>query len=118
DLVPVLPLGDRVGAGRQHLMDRIEAAAEQAGLRAVGVERDAEREHLADADQARCLDDVLGAHVVERPDLVVLTPTLPVLELPGGLPDRLFPDLDVHGLKPLISLIDCRPALYTDRRAL
>ena len=35
DLVPVLPPGDRVGAGRQHLVDRIEAAAEQSVLRAV-----------------------------------------------------------------------------------
>ena len=60
DLVPVLPAGDGVGAGREHLVDRIEAPAEQAGLRAVAVERDAEREHLAGADQARGLDDVLG----------------------------------------------------------
>ena len=35
DLVPVLPPGDGVGAGRQHLVDRIEAAAEQSVLRTV-----------------------------------------------------------------------------------
>ena len=98
DLVPVLLAGDGVGAGREHLVDRIEAAAEQAGLRAVAVERDAEREHLAGADQACGLDDVLGGDVVERADLVVLAPAAPVLELLGGFADRLLPDLDVHGL--------------------
>ena len=46
-LVPVLLAGERVGAGRQHLMDRIEAPAEQAALRAGAVERNAERERLA-----------------------------------------------------------------------
>src|SRR5207245_2435585 len=51
DLVPVLPAGDGVGAGRQHLMDRIEASSEQAGLRAVAVERDADGKHLAGADR-------------------------------------------------------------------
>ena len=61
DLVPVLPPGDGVGAGRQHLVDRIEAAAEQTGLRPVGVERNAERKHLAGADEARGFDDVLPA---------------------------------------------------------
>ena len=61
ELVPVLPAGDGVGAGRQHLVDRIEAAAEQAGLRAVAVERNAEREHLAGADQLAGVDDVLAA---------------------------------------------------------
>ena len=78
DLVPVLLAGDGVGAGREHLVDRVEAAAEQAGLRAVAVERNAEREHLAGADQARGLDDVLGRDVVERADLVVLAPAAPV----------------------------------------
>ena len=96
DLVPVLPAGDGVGAGRQHLVDRIEAAAEQAGLRAVAVERNAEREHLAGADQARGLDDVLGRDVVERADLVVLAPAAPVRSFFGGLLDRLLAHLDVH----------------------
>jgi len=99
--VPVLLASDGIGAGREHLMDRIESAAEQAGLRAVAVERDAEREHLAGADQARRLDDVLGGDVVERSDLVLLTPAAPVPELFGGFPDRLFPDLDVHCSLPL-----------------
>src|SRR5262245_18583183 len=96
DLVPVLPTGDGVGAGGEHLVDRIEAAAEQTGLRAVAVERDAECEHLASADQAGGLDDVLGAHVVERADLVVLAPAAPVLELLRRFGDRLPTHLDVH----------------------
>src|SRR5262249_11839097 len=66
DLVPVLPAGDGVGAGRQHLVDRIEAPSEQAGLRAIAVEWDAERKHLAGADQTSGLDDILGPDVVER----------------------------------------------------
>ena len=61
DLVPVLLAGDGVGAGREHLVDRVEAAAEQAGLRAVPVERDAEREDFAFADQLGGGDDVLAA---------------------------------------------------------
>ena len=96
DLVPVLPLGDRVGAGRQHLVDRIEAAAEQAVLRPVGVERNAEREDLAGADQACRLDDVLRRDLIERADLVVLAPAAPVLELFRRLGDGLSSDLDVH----------------------
>ena len=89
DLLPVLLAGDRISAGRQHLVDRIEAAAEQAVLRSAGVERDAEREHLAGADQARGLDDVLRRDVVERADLVVLAPAAPVLELFRRFGDRL-----------------------------
>ena len=96
DLVPVLLAGDGVGAGRKHLVDRIEAAAEQPGLRAFAVERDAEREHLAGADQAGGPDDVFGRDVVERADLVVLAPAAPVRELLGGFLDRLLADLDVH----------------------
>src|SRR5262249_6650857 len=96
DLVPVLPFGDGVGAGRKHLVDRVEAAAEEAGLRTGAVERNAERKHLAGADQARGLDDVFRPHVIERADLVVLAPPAPVLELVGGLLDRLSSDLDVH----------------------
>ena len=102
DLVPVLPAGHGVGAGREHLMDRIEAAAEQAGLRAVAVERDAERKHFAGADQTGCLHDVLGRDLIERADLIVLAPTAPVAELLRGLRDRLPPHLDVHRLLLLI----------------
>src|SRR5262249_60255674 len=49
DLVPVLASGNGIGAGRQHLMNRIETPAEQPGLRTVAVDRDAERKHLAGA---------------------------------------------------------------------
>src|SRR5689334_7665750 len=81
-------------------MDRIEASAEQPGLRTGAVEGDTERENLAGADQARRLYDVLGRHVIERADLVVLAPTAPVLELLRCLGDRLFADLDVHNAVP------------------
>ena len=81
DLVPVLPFGDCIGAGRQHLVDRIEAAAEQAVLRARGVERNAKRKNLAGADQARRVDDVLRRDLVERADLVVLAPAPPIAQL-------------------------------------
>ncbi len=96
DLVPVLLAGDGVSAGRQHLVDRVEAAAEQSGLRAFAVERNAEREHLAGADQARRLDDVLGRNVIERADLVFLAPAAPVRKLLGGFFDRLPAYGNVH----------------------
>src|SRR5215472_10329674 len=98
DLVPVLPAGDGIGAGRQHLVDWIEAPSEQAGLRAVAVERDAERKHSAGADQTRGLDDILGRDVVERADVVVLAPAAPILELLRSLGDRLLAHFDVHRL--------------------
>ena len=101
DLVPVLLAGDGVGAGGEHLVDRVEAAAEQAVLRALAVERYAERERLTGADQAGGLDDILGLDVVERAALVVLAPAAPVRELLGGLGDRLFANLDVHGVHPV-----------------
>src|SRR5262249_20813184 len=104
DLVPVLPAGDGIGAGRQHLVDWIEAPSEQAGLRAVAVERDAERKHSAGADQTRGLDDVLGRDVVERADVGVLAPAAPILELLRSLGDRLFAHFDVHVPCPLIAL--------------
>ncbi len=96
DLVPVLPLGDRIGAGRQHLVDRIEAAAEQAVLRAIGIERNAKREDLAGADETCRPDDILRRHVIERADLVFLAPAAPVLEFPRRLGDGLLADLDIH----------------------
>src|SRR5262249_28116162 len=99
--VPVLASGNRISAGRQHLVDGIEAPAEQAGLRAVAVERDAEREHLAGTDEARGMHDVLRGDVIERADVIVLAPPAPVLELGCGLIDRLAAHLDVHcGLSP------------------
>src|SRR5262249_10000135 len=101
----VLSAGDGVGAGRQHLMDRIEASSEQARLRAVAVERDAEREHLAGADQTSRLDDILRPDLVERADLVVLAPAPPILELLRSLGNRLLAHLDVHVPRPLITLL-------------
>src|SRR5262249_1830710 len=95
-LVPVLPFGNGVGAGGEHLMDRIEAPAKQTGLRPVGVERNAEREHLAALDQAGRAHNVLGPHVIERADLIVLAPAPPVLELLGGPRDRLLSHSNVH----------------------
>ena len=92
----VLAAGDRVGAGRQHGVDRIPAAAEQAGLRAVAVERDAERKDLAGADQARRADDIFRRNVVERADLIVFAPAAPILELLGRFGDGLFADGDIH----------------------
>ena len=88
--------GDRVGAGREHGVDRIPAITEQTGLRAVAVERNAERKDLADADQAGGADDVFGLDVIERADLVVFAPTSPVLELFGRLRDRFLADGDIH----------------------
>src|SRR5215475_3177955 len=104
DLVPVLPAGDGIGAGRQHLVDWIEAPSEQAGLRAVAVERDAERKHSAGADQTRSLDDILGRDVVERADVVVLAAAAPILELLRSLGDRLLAHFDVHLPFPLMTL--------------
>src|SRR5215472_13245509 len=104
DLVPVLPAGDGIGAGRQHLVDWIEAPSEQAGLRAVAVERDAERKYSAGADQTRGLDYILGRDVVERADVVVLAPAAPILELLRSLGDRLLAHFDVHVPCPLIAL--------------
>ena len=100
DLVPVLLAGDGVGAGGEHLVDRVEAAAEQAGLRAGAVERNAEREHLAGADQVRGLDDVFRRDVIERADLIVLAPAAPVRKFLRGLGDRFLADFDVHARVP------------------
>src|SRR5580692_12900621 len=112
DAVPILAAGDGVGASRQHLVDWIEAAAEQTVLRTVGVERNAERKHLAGTDEARCLDDVLRRHLVERSDVVVLAPAAPVLELFRRLGDRLLADLDVHRSTPVPS-----PGVYSRGRS-
>src|SRR5262249_46329956 len=81
-----------------HLMDRVEATAEQSGLRAAAVEWDAEREHLAGVDQLARRDDVLRRDVIERADLVVLAPAAPVRELLGGFLDRLAAHCDIHRL--------------------
>ena len=78
----------------------LKRPAEQAGLRAVAVERDAEREHFARADQACGLDDVFRRDVVERADLIVFAPAAPVAELLACFRDRLLSDLDVHRIFP------------------
>src|SRR5262245_12330270 len=52
DLVPVRLARDRISASGEHLMDRIEAPAEQASLRTGAVEGYAKRENLAGTDQA------------------------------------------------------------------
>ena len=104
----VLAAGDRVGAGRQHGVDRIPAAAEQAGLRAAAVERNAEREHLAGAYQAGGAHDVFGRDVIERADLVVFAPAAPIFEFLGGLGDRLTADGNIHSsLPPALSVQLC-----------
>ncbi|MFZ0777218.1 MAG: hypothetical protein WAM74_12080, partial [Xanthobacteraceae bacterium] len=97
DLVPVLPFGHGIGAGRQHLVDRVEAAAKQPVLRTVAIERDAERENLAGTNEACRFDDIFRPDLVERADVIVLAPTPPVLELLCRFGDGLFADLDIPG---------------------
>src|SRR5262249_59210550 len=65
---------------------------------------DAERKHLAGADQTGGLDDILRPDLVERADLVVLAPAAPILELLRSLGNRLLAHLDVHVPRPLIAL--------------
>jgi hypothetical protein len=108
----VVAPGDRIGAGRQHGVDRIPAAAEQAGLRAATIERDAEREDLAGADQSRRADDFLRRDMVERADLIVLAPAAPILELLGRFGDSLFAHVDIHPTvlrRPTEPFLPCRP---------
>src|SRR5690349_19094769 len=100
DLVPVLLAGNGVCAGRQHLVDRIEAPPEQTGLRSRAIKRNSQRKDLAGPDQARRIDDVFRGHVVERADLIFLAPAAPVLEFLCGLRNRLLTNLDVHELLP------------------
>ena len=104
-VVPVLPPGGGVGAGGQHLVNRVEAAAEQAVLRTLGIERHAQREHLAGSDQLGGVDDVLRRDVIERADMVFLAPAAPVGQLLGGFSDGFPPDLDVHGLRFLLDSV-------------
>ena len=98
NLVPILPAGDGIGAGCEHLVDGVEASSKQPGLRTVAVERDAQREHLAGADQARGLDDVLRGDVIEGADLIILAPAAPVGKLLRRLGNRLPAHLDVNSL--------------------
>jgi hypothetical protein len=67
------------------------------------IERDAECEHLAGADQARRAHDVFRQDVIERANLIVLAPAPPVLELFGSLADRLPADRDVHSAPLLLA---------------
>ena len=78
-----------VGAGAQHGVQRIDAAERRiiglAALRAVVVEIERQRDHLAFFHQLRRGDDVFGRGVIERADLVVGTPFAPVLVFLRGL---------------------------------
>src|SRR5262249_2319744 len=65
-----------------------------------GVERNAEREPLSGANQARGFDDVLRRDMIEGADMVVFTPPAPVFELLRRLGDCLSTDLDVHFSRP------------------
>src|SRR5262245_2173690 len=96
NLVPVLLARNSIGASRQHLVNRIESPAEQAGLRPGTVERNAKREYFTGADQAGSLDAVLRRDVVEGAHLVFFAPASPILELLRSFGDRLFADLDPH----------------------
>ena len=92
---PLLPAGHRIGAGGEHGVDRVPALAEQTALRPGVAQRDAEREDLAALDQLARGNDILRRDVVERADLVVLAPALPVGEGLEGLIHRLLGHLDV-----------------------
>src|SRR5262249_12026748 len=100
NLVPVLLARNSIGASRQHLVNRIESPAEQAGLRPGTVERNAKCEYFTGADQAGRLDDVLRRDVVEGANLVFFAPASPILELLRSFGDRLFADLDPHEVLP------------------
>ena len=67
---------DRVGAGRQHGVDRIPAPTKQAGLRSVAVERNAEPNTLPVRIMPAALHDILRRDVIERADLIVRAPAL------------------------------------------
>ena len=96
----VVLAGDRVGPGREHGVDRVPAAAPEARLRPVLIERQAEREDLAAPDQARGVHDVRGRDEVERPDLVVRPPAPPVLQPLRGIEHVLLGVLAGHHRLP------------------
>src|SRR5207248_9141530 len=98
DLVPILPAGNGIGAGREHLVNGIEAASEETGLRTVAIKRDTERENLARADQACGFDDILRVEVIEGANLIILAPAAPIAELACRLRNRFPAHLDVHRL--------------------
>src|SRR5207237_6309211 len=70
----------RIAAVAEHRVDGIETLP-RAALRAVPVERNAEREDLAARHQPPGGGDGVARDVVERPDLVVGTPASPVTNL-------------------------------------
>ena len=80
----VLIAGDGVGAGGQHGVNRIEAVAPEAFLRAEFVEVKSERKRLAAFDQLAGVDDVFGLDVVERAGFVVRAPFAPVFAFLGS----------------------------------
>jgi hypothetical protein len=73
--------GIGIGAGAQHSVQRIDAAERRirgfAALRAVIVEIERERDHLALFHQLRGGDDVLGLRVIERGRSRYLDPICP-----------------------------------------
>jgi hypothetical protein len=81
--------GIGVRAGAQHRVQRIDAAERRirglAALRAVIIEIERERDHLALFHELRCGDDVFGLRVIERADLIIGTPFAPVLIFFRGL---------------------------------
>src|SRR6476646_10038082 len=100
DLVPVLLSGNGVGAGRQHLVDRIETPPEQAGLWPGAIKRNSQCKDLAGPDQASRIDDIFRGNMVARTNLVFLAPASPILEFLCSLCNRLLTNLDVHELLP------------------
>jgi hypothetical protein len=69
----------------------------------MAVERHAERKNFAGADQCSRPDDVLGHHVIERADPVVLAPAAPIPELFARFRDRLPAHVDIHILAPALA---------------
>src|SRR5690606_16713241 len=78
NLIPVLLTCDCIGAGRQHLVNGVEASAEEPRLRAFGVERNAKCKDFSLANSLGRLDDQLRRDEVQRADLVFLAPSPPV----------------------------------------
>ena len=95
---------DGVGAGGDHLVDRVEAAG-GAGLRPVRVQRHAQGDDLTLAHQMRRLHDLARGDVVEGAELVVGAPLAPVAISQAGLLQ-----LGGHVVPPLASLPPVGPS--------
>ena len=88
-----------------HGVDRVEAVAPKAALRTLVIEIERQREDLALSDQPGGGDDVLGGDEIQRTDLIVRTPTPPVLAPLGGIAndlhvERAFVVASGHGRSP------------------